>query len=98
MKTYKRYTLQEDKMILKAINDNPQNLTIAFKTIATKLGRSENAISFRWYTYLSKLPTNKAFTLVGSKRINNRKNIKNSNPPIHPKLTIWEVLKSLFIR
>lgn len=45
----KRYTEKEEKYILKEISKGYGNLSKTFNKIAKKLGRSPNAIHYKWY-------------------------------------------------
>ena len=48
----KRWTAQEDTIVVSAVKDSPTNLKAAFKVAGKKTGRSEGACSNRWYTVL----------------------------------------------
>lgn len=69
----KRYTPREDKLIRETIKKHPENLQKCFRTLATQLNRSPEAIGFRWYAVLSKEST-PCFMLQSShKTLKNRK-------------------------
>ena len=71
----KRWTAQEDTIVVLAVKDSPTNLKAAFKVAGKKTGRSEGACSYRWYTILSKDKANACFVTVSSKHQSlNRKN------------------------
>lgn len=78
----KKWTAEEDNMIVQAVKDNFDNLQKGFREVAEKLGRTTSAVSSRWYLALSN-PESKAY--VGSscfigfgteKRYPNRKNYR----------------------
>ena len=78
----KKWTAEEDNMIVQAVKDNFDNLQKGFREVAEKLGRTKNAVQYRWYKNLSN-PESKAY--VGSscfigfgteKRYLNRKNYR----------------------
>ena len=52
MRTVKRYTTQDDELILKMIATYPNNITYALKLAGDKLGRTEKAMNQRYYKYL----------------------------------------------
>lgn len=79
---HKKWTAEEDNMIVQAVKDNFDNLQKGFREVAEKLGRTKNAVQYRWYKNLSN-PENKVY--VGSscfigfgaeKRYPNRKNYR----------------------
>ena len=71
----KRWTAQEDTIVVSAVKDSPTNLKAAFKVASKKTGRSEGACSTRWYTVLSKDKANACFVTVSGKHQSlNRKN------------------------
>lgn len=94
----KKWTAEEDNMLVQAVKENPDNLSRGFREVAEKTGRTVGAISFRWYVHLSN-PESKHY--VGSrcfinmgekKKYPNRKNYvegySNQKPEKSTK-TIW---------
>lgn len=59
----KKWTTEEDNMIVQAVKDNFDNLQKGFREVAEKLGRTKKAVQYRWYEKLSN-PESKAY--VGS--------------------------------
>lgn len=95
MRKYKRWTEDEEKVILAQVKANPQNLTRAFKLAAIKLGRTESSCSKHWYEALSKKDTNTCFLLLSKSRY--KKNRKNSNTVEKTKVSKWKrILRILF--
>lgn len=104
---YKRWTAEEDNMIVQAVKDNFDNLQKGFREVAEKLGRTTRAVSNRWYLALSN-PSSKAY--VGSscfigfgtdKRYLNRKNYREGYSKQEPEKSapsFWsKILKLLGI-
>lgn len=48
----KRWTIQEEKIIIDLIKSNPDNLDYAFQLASFKIGKLPTAIKVRWYTKL----------------------------------------------
>lgn len=102
MITRKRFTKEEDRLILSTVEKNPHNLSECFKELAIKLNRNPKSISNRWYHYISKKDsndkTNTVFITVGKKSVNyNRKTtIKNTQQPEKKKSSIWRTIFKLF--
>ncbi len=99
-RTVKRWTVEEDKEILKAIKRRPDNLHAAFLEVARKIGRSEHACSQRWYKYVSKSNlsnvSNICFAICSkNKYAVNRKNPKEEMPK-EVKLTFWQKICKFF--
>lgn len=77
----KRWTSEEDNILLAAVKGYPQNLKKAFEIVGERIGRSKTACSARWYCTLSKTykdnPKNVCFAIFSSNKYGiNRKNCK----------------------
>ena len=104
MKERKRWTAEEDKILVQAIKANPQNKEEAFRKVAKKTNRSSASCSQRWYSILSN-PYHKkyvgcAFTLVSSRKKSiNRTTYVDSKDNIHKpeklKSGLWNKIKQL---
>lgn len=104
MTTKKRWTEEEDNILVQAIKANPHNLSKVFKELyETSLShRTYKAIQYRWY-YVLNNPYNKKyvgclFTTIGLRsRYDNKKvyNIKSNTEPVKHKVSIWNKIKSL---
>ena len=67
MRTSKRWTKDEEQVLLSHIENNPNNFIAAFKAAAEELeGRSVKSVQQHWYTNLQK--TNKVFIACTSKK------------------------------
>ena len=102
MTTRKRFTKEEDSLILSTVAKNPHNLSECFREVAIKTNRNSKCISNRWYHYLSKKDsndkTNTVFITVGKKSVNyNRKTaMKNTQQPEKQRSGIWKTIFKLF--
>lgn len=92
--SYKKYTKEEDNLIIKAISENPNNINQAIKSLSIKLGRSEGALTIRWYKTLSKKPSSKAFMVYGKK--SHLVNRKNGKVVEKHKVSIWNTILNIF--
>lgn len=45
----RRWTDEEDKILVQAIKRYPHNLSWAFRKVAKETDRTESAVSYRWY-------------------------------------------------
>lgn len=71
----RRWTEEEDKRLLQQVRVFPQNLSKCFIIVAEVLDRTPTACAARWYTKLSKDPSNAIFLTVSAKhKTLNRKN------------------------
>lgn len=95
----RKWTAEEDNMIVQAVKNNPDNLSRGFREVAEKTGRTVRAVTFRWYGNLSN-PEDKhyvgirCFVNMGErKKYPNRKNYvegySNQKPEKSTK-TIWK--------
>ena len=99
MANNKKWTKEEEKILVQAIQANPHNISEALRTASATINRSFNACQFHWYAVLS--PKNKpnkigiSFVSIGPNTI--YKNRKNSGVSIvqPKKSTIWSRIKRL---
>lgn len=99
MITKKRWTDEENNILVQAITANPHNIKEACRYAATKLeGRTSNACYRHWYQVIA--PANNptklgvSFLAVGPKTI--YKNRKNSISKVKPeKYTLWKKIIKL---
>lgn len=102
MAKHHRWTEEEDKVLVQAIQASPHNKAQAFRTVANKLGISDKSCSNRWYTVLSN-PENKhyvgcMFTMIGVHSKLDNRTINRENVHIAPTKstkTIWSKIKKL---
>lgn len=88
----KRYSIQEDKVILNEVKKSPENLVRAFHNASKIINRTPRAIKQRWYYIISKddgIGAVTFMTLSSKKVLTNRKNSCNQVPK---KVTFWSKL------
>ena len=85
----KRWSEDENQLLLRQVRAFPQNLTKCFMIVSEQIGRTESAVSGHWYTSLSKRPDAMCFFTASPKHVSrNRKNgmgVESNN-------TIWRKL------
>lgn len=97
MATRKRWTKEEEEILVQAITANPHNITEACRNTSMKIDRSANACLFHWYEVLAPAnnPTKAGITFmaIGSKTV--YKNRKNSGSAIAKpeRDTLWTKIK-----
>lgn len=75
--TKKRWTKQEEDIIIQEIKKCPYNRVQAFKNAQELLPhRSYHSIRFRWYNYLSN-PKNKKYRGINFMLVSNKKAVSN---------------------
>lgn len=95
MNTRRRFTEEEDRLILSSIGEGPSNLARVFRAIATEIGRDPKSIANRWYRYLSKKDTNHktnaAFMTYSSNKVNTNRKVarENTQQPIEVRRSKW---------
>lgn len=101
MKTIKkRWTKEEDEILVQAIKDNFYNKSQTFREVALKINHSKNSCSIRWYKYLSN-PYSKhyigcCFLTIGRESTLNNRTLNRQCTIIKPtksSLTIWNKIK-----
>lgn len=81
MRARRKWTDDEDKVIISKVKANPNNLSKAFREASSEIGRSVGSIIQRWYTKQRTRPALKdrcgsCFMTYGYKSLNiNRKNV-----------------------
>lgn len=90
----KRYTEDEDKLILSYLEDNPDNLKKAFAELAQQLGRTPTGIATHWYSTLSRGKHVVFMTIAKKKYSSNRKTGKMQKKTILPSL--WKKILTFF--
>ena len=99
MANNKKWTKEEEEILVQAIQANPHNISEALRTASATINRSFKACQFHWYAVLS--PKDKpnrigiSFVSIGPNTIyKNRKNSGTST--VQPeKSTIWSRIKRL---
>lgn len=99
MNNKRRWTTEEDLILVQAITANPHNLTKVFKEVGNKLGRTTKACKLRWYHTLSPAKdtakTKVSFVSIGKDNmLINRKTNYTSKQETRPiSINIWRKIK-----
>lgn len=101
MATRRRWTEEEDNILVQAVQANPHNLSDCFRLVASRTDRTEAACSLRWYTVLNVSNNPRVGTLFmtisNDSLYINRKNHFNGvhARPINYNEEQWERIKEL---
>ena len=96
-KPSKRWTADEDKILLQQIDAFPHNLSKCFMVVSEMTGRSKNAVQAHWYTVLSKRDDVWKFvTLSASHCSKNRKNGAGEQSSVSIWNKVLSIVKALF--
>lgn len=95
MSTRRRFTEEEDRVILSRIGENPSNIAQCLRELSIELDRSYSSLQIRWYKHLAKKDmndkTNTRFMTYGRKSVNlNRKIVReNTQQPTEIRRSKW---------
>lgn len=87
---YRKFTEQEDRLIIRTIQKHPENLSWCFCQLAKQLGRTEASVNARYYQHIKpslqiEIRDNN-FKVVGSNKVNpsikNQKRDKKGKLPM----------------
>lgn len=71
----RRWTNEEDQILLRHVKARPQNLHYCFMMVSEMIGRTEGAIANHWYSVVSKKPEVLCFFTASPHHVSrNRKN------------------------
>lgn len=91
----KRWTSQEEIVVIDNIKNFPDNITEAFRKSGRELNRSANAVSFKYYNCLKEkhpnvisVGTSKGFSVKNTKNRANRSDSQET--PLTPKLKSFQ--------
>lgn len=90
----RRWTAEEDSILLAEVSRSPQNLQKAFEAAGELIDRTPNACSFRWYSSVRHNTNSIAFTLVGAHGASKNSKIGGTTKKVNK--TLWERIKALF--
>lgn len=101
MSTLRKWTEDEEKVVISKIEENPNNLQKAFREASLEIGRTPAAIEYRWYQGGLRERSGKLFMTYGRKGTlnSNRKNVssKTSDNTIRTGKSKWRrILDILF--
>lgn len=101
-KSNKRWTMEEEKVLVFQIQKNPGNLKKSFSETAELINRTEKAIALHYYEVIARnkskvLPDSYVYmTIGGNKAMLNKKVAKKEEDYIEIKPTLWQKIKNLF--
>lgn len=92
MTTKRKWTNEEEQVLIDQVRQNPGNLARAFRATSDVIGRSSHSIEQRWYGKVRHSET--VFMTIGARNMSvNSKNSDNTQPV---RLPIWRrILKLL---
>lgn len=103
MNTRRRFTEEEDRVILSKISENPSNIAQCLRELSVELDRSFSTLQTRWYKTLAKkdmsTKTNTMFMTYGKKNINPNRKIarEDTQQPTEVRRSKWRrILDILF--
>lgn len=101
MSTFRRWTEDEEKVVISKIEENPNNLQRAFREASLEIGRTPATIGYRWYQGGLRERSGKLFMTYGRRGTlnSNRKNVssKTSDNTIRTRKSKWKrILDILF--
>lgn len=64
----RKFTPEEDRIIIDAVKKSPQNINKAFILIAPKINRTVDSIRVHYYSRIAKDNSNKLFLTVSSRK------------------------------
>lgn len=101
MSTFRRWTEDEEKVVISKIEENPNNLQRAFREASLEIDRTPATIGYRWYQGGLRERSDKLFMTYGRKGTlnSNRKNVssKTSDNTIRTRKSKWRrILDILF--
>lgn len=101
MSTFRRWTEDEEKVVISKIEENPNNLQRAFREASLEIGRTPATIGYRWYQGGLGERSDKLFMTYGRKGTlnSNRKNVSSntSDNTIRTRKSKWRrILDILF--
>lgn len=93
MSNHRRWTKDEEQVVLSHVRDNSGNLSEAFRKAALELGRTKGAVGMRWY-YKLRLE-GQCFLTIGSNVYTNSKISNLSSKSIKESL-FKKIIKLIF--
>lgn len=103
----KKWTKEEEDILVQAIQANPHNLSQCFKEVSEKIDRSIPGITYHWYAVLGN-PENKKYVGVTFLMLSRKEMLKDRKickvsatgyyskvTPKSCKVTIWQKIRKL---
>lgn len=94
----KRWTVEEEEILVQAVTTNPQNLRKCFIAVSASINRSVDAVQWHWYSVTRFTPAGRnAYFLIGERSVYNGKNNTETSEvePVKNKKIIWRKLLAL---
>lgn len=91
-RTNRRWTEEEDQLLLRQVRAFPQNLAKCFLIVSESLDRTPGAVCSHWYTVVSKRPDVVCFFTASEKHVS--KNRKNG-VGVESNRSIWQRLMAI---
>ena len=91
MNQRRRWTNEEEQVLIDQVRQNPGNLARAFRATSDVIGRSSHSIEQRWYGKVRHSET--VFMTIGTNTMS--VNSKNGNNPQPVRLPIWRRILNL---
>jgi hypothetical protein len=91
MTSRRRWTNEEEQVLIDQVRINPSNLTRAFRNASNIIGRSPHSCEQRWYGKVRHSET--VFMTIGARNMS--VNSKNSDNPQPVRLSIWRRILNL---
>ena len=85
MATKRRWTNEEEQVLIDQVRQNPGNLQRAFRITSEITGRGIQAIGFRWYHKVRHSET--VFMTIGANNMSVNSKISDNSQPV--RLPIW---------
>jgi len=96
----RKWTEEEDRIVLNAVKEHANNLRFAFESVSSQLDRTPTAISMRWYSVISKNTDRYSIALMCVSKNScsiNRKNCKNTTGVEESFIRrMWNLILNLF--
>jgi len=89
---FRVWTVEEDQILLRYVKARPQNLHKCFLMVSEQIGRTEGAVANRWYSKVSKNPSNVCFFTASPQHVS--KNRKNGEG-VETNNSIWRRLMNI---
>jgi hypothetical protein len=98
-KIHRRWTTEEDDILVQSIKDNPENIKDGIRKATTLIDRTFSSCINRYYTFLANPDSPKyrgtLFTLVGHTKHINGKVVSKHHTTISHKKSLWSKIKQL---
>ena len=83
--TRRRWTNEEDQVLIDQVRQNPSNLARAFRATSDVIGRSSHSIEQRWYGKVRHSET--VFMTIGANNMSVNSKVSDNTQPV--RLPIW---------